>query len=226
MHPDPLAPLPPRKRWLWRSGGLVALAGLVAAVILAGGSYIQRFKEYPWRQFAASDRGLMAAAGIRAWNEARVFGIGPGMHPNVWWHVAASSDGNREKGIWPTVLNANFHSYNVHNDWVQLLEEYGAVGFVLFVVAIGMVAATLLKARRRQLLRWRDGAPELEPEADRLVLGALLASFAMAIHSLGDFNLQLPATTWFLGGLVGLALAAAVRDQEESNRRRRRASAP
>ena len=220
-----LAPdrLPACKRWLWRAGGLAALAGLVAGVILAGGSYVKRFKEYPWQQIRDSDRIQMAAAGLRAWNEARVFGIGPGMHPNFWWHVAASGDGNRGKGIWPTHLNDNFHSYNVHDDWVQLLEEYGEVGFILFVAAIGAVTAALLQTRRRQIRRWRDDSPEPEPEADRLVLGALFALFAMAIHSIGDFNLQLPATTWLLGGLVGLAIAAAARDQGDDARRRRHA---
>ena len=213
----------PSKRWLWRSGGLALLAGLVAVIILVGGSYVERFKGYPWRQIALSDRYQMMESGLRAWSEARVFGIGPGMHPNVWWHVASSGDGNRAKGIWPTQLNDTFHSYNVHNDWVQLLEEYGAVGFLLFLAALVPITVALLAVRRRQLDRWRGGAPELEPEADRLVLGALLALFAMAIHSIGDFNLQLPATTWVLGGLVGLALAAASRDQ---GRRRRHGRNP
>lgn len=220
LAPDPL---PLRRRWLWRIGGLTALTALVAAIVLTGNSYVKRFKEYPWQQITLSERVQMSAAALRAWSEARVFGIGPGMHPNIWWHIAASADGNREKGIWPTRLNDYFHSYNVHDDWVQLLEEYGAVGFVLFLAAIGTVTAALLKARRRQLHRWRTAAPDLEPDADRLVLGALFALFAMAIHSFGDFNLQLPATTWFLGGLVGLALAAASRDQEEHGRRRRHA---
>jgi hypothetical protein len=37
----------------------------------------------------------------------------------------------------------------------------------------------------------------------------LLVSLAMAIHSLGDFNLQLPGTTWLMGILTGLAVAIA-----------------
>ena len=37
----------------------------------------------------------------------------------------------------------------------------------------------------------------------------LLAALAMAIHSLGDFNLQLPGTTWLMGILAGLAVATA-----------------
>jgi len=34
----------------------------------------------------------------------------------------------------------------------------------------------------------------------------LLALIAMAFHSLGDFNLQMPATTWMLAALVSLPL--------------------
>ena len=47
-----------------------------------------------------------------------------------------------------------------------------------------------------------------------IVLGAHLALVAMAFHSLGDFNLQIPATTWMLGALTGLGIAFATRAPE------------
>ena len=41
-----------------------------------------------------------------------------------------------------------------------------------------------------------------------VVLGALLGIAALGFHSLGDFNLQMPATVWLLGAIAALAGAA------------------
>ena len=76
----------------------------------------------------------MIGGAIRAWQAAPVWGVGAGMHQNIWPHVAASGDGDRGKGIWPTLVNDKFHSYEVHSDWIQLLEEYGLVGLILFLI--------------------------------------------------------------------------------------------
>lgn len=207
------------RRWLWRSAALAALAAAVALLALFGGTYTQRFREYPWRSLQQSERVQMSLAALRGWRSAPLVGIGPGMHQNLWPHIAASSDGDRAKGAWPTYLNNTFHSFEAHNDWVQLLEEYGAIGMSLFLLALGGPVLALIRARGRQVRRWREGAPEREPGADRLVLAAGFALLAMAVHSIGDFNLQIPATTWLLGGIVGLGLAAAARDAHRSRRK-------
>ncbi len=218
MAPTPLSAV--RRRW-WRAGAMVALTAAIAVFILVGGSYVERFRAYPWRALEQSERFQMAAAALRGWHSAPWFGIGPGMHQNFWPHFAATPDGDRAKGIWPSNLNNSYHSFEAHNDWVQLLEEYGVTGMALFLLATGTVTVVLLAVRRRQVRRWRDGAPEFEPGADRLVLGILFALLAMAIHSIGDFNLQIPGTTWVMGGLAGMGLAAAARNAGDLRRRRR-----
>ena len=49
------------------------------------------------------------------------------------------------------------------------------------------------------------------PNIDAVVVGdgewAMLGLVAMGFHSLGDFNLQMPGTTWLLAGIIGLGLA-------------------
>jgi O-antigen ligase len=148
----------------------------------------------------------MAAAALRAWKTAPWFGIGPGMHQNLWPHFAATPDGDRATRRWPTHPNFAYHSYEVHSDWVQLLEEYGAAGFALFLLAaaacFGLLARDL-RGQSRQLLenRWRCRGDEPHP----FVLSALLAMVCMGFHSLGDFNLQIPATTWLLAAVLGIA---------------------
>lgn len=212
-------------RWLNRFSLAVAMAIIVVVVWNTPSGYMIRFKDHfrwpelrhtPARQFARgvadrwaqTTRGRMSAAALRAWRTAPVFGIGPGMHRNRWLEFAPSPDGNRDEGLWPSQLNNGAHSYEVHNDWVQLLEEYGAAGFALFLLPAVAVAAALLRLLREESQR-RSGRHR---EARRTglhpyVLGAVLALAAMAFHSLGDFNLQMPATTWVLAILIATPLA-------------------
>jgi len=176
-------------RWVALGAGVVA----ALAVALAGTRYMQRFRNYPWTQWERSDRYQMTAAALRGWRSAPLAGIGPGMHQNLWPHFAASADGDRAKGIWPRFLNNNFHSYEAHNDWAQLLEEYGLIGIALFLAAAGMTWRAL----------WRKAA------AGATAAGAAaLAAAAMALHSAGDFNLQIPAMAWLLAAIVALGLAS------------------
>ncbi len=197
----------PAVRWTLRACTLAAvvLAGL--AVIVCGRTYVERFRQYPWDRLEQSDRGQMIAGALRAWRTSPVVGIGPGMHQNLWPHFAASPDGDRAKGIWPSRPNYTFHSYEVHSDWVQLLEELGVVGFALFGAAAAAGAGLLESARRRAVARLR-AAGRATP-GYWTGLAALLAVAALAFHSLGDFNLQIPATTWVLAAVVAAAIGQA-----------------
>lgn len=204
---------PVRRVWMFRCAGLTAVAACIALVALAGGHYMKRFNEYPWDAIEYSDRYQMSAAALRAWRTAPLFGIGPGMHQNLWPHFAPTPDGNREKGIWPRFPNNTYHSYEAHDDWAQLLEEYGLAGVLLFLFAAGAAVRILL----RGLPDRPSGNAAPTPEADKpdgadpiaWVVAALLAAAAMTVHSFGDFVLQIPANTWVLGAIAGLGLAAA-----------------
>jgi O-antigen ligase len=203
----------------------VALVGVLAVLLVMhlASAYVLRFKAYfgldkaqgrplaEARQVIAArleavDRVQMSAAALRAWRTAPWFGIGPGMHQNLWPHFAATADGDRRTHQWPKYPNFAYHSYEVHNDWAQLLEEYGAVGLFLFLVAaasvFGILASDLrAQARKLESNGWQTRGDE--PHA--FILPGLLAIVCMGIHSLGDFNLQIPATTWLLAAILGLA---------------------
>jgi hypothetical protein len=77
----------------------------------------------------------------------------------------------------------------------------------------------LYRGWRRRARSGGDGSSRDWP-----ILAALLAAAAMAGHSIGDFNLQIPATTWVLAALVGLALARVADNDESSSRLRRRSA--
>ncbi|MDA3800062.1 MAG: O-antigen ligase family protein [Kiritimatiellae bacterium] len=188
--------------------------------------YAQRFKKYfivkniPKNEsvvqhylyrMSLTSRGRMFGGAWRAWQSSPVIGVGPGMHQVVWPRFAATNDGNRENVQWPTVTNLDFHSYEVHNDWLQLLEEYGLVGFILFLFPCSVVFVflrkkflTCSKVKVNHIhFSWTDNFPR-----DSIQLGALLCFISMSFHSLGDFNLQIPGVLWTFTGILGVAITS------------------
>ena len=212
---------PSRKRWWWRLSWATSAAIALLIFCNTGTGYMKRFTGYfettadtdaalhdravtLVQRARATSRGRMIGGALRAWRDAPLFGIGPGMHQHLWPHYAASSDGNRERGAWPSLPNYDFHSYEVHSDWVQLLEEYGAVGLVLFLLPAGTLFIGLVRST----------------EYSAMLLGGVLSFVAMGFHSLGDFNLQMPGTTWTLAAILGLAAADVTRRTRRSRRSR------
>ncbi len=228
-----------RLRWALRAA--LPLAGIILVVVatVVGGGYFQRFGAwFGWerakteafpeaintisRSVQGSSRWIMLSGAMRAWTEAPVFGIGPGMHQNVWPRVAASGDGDIEQRLWPSRLNNTHFSYEVHNDWAQLLEEYGLVGFGLFLVAVVALSGALLRGIQRAIDATTNGNAPITSgsQASAMVLGAWLAVIAMSFHSLGDFNLQMPATTWLFSAVLALGLKGGISRALASSARR------
>lgn len=87
---------------------------------------------------------------------------------------------------------------HAHNDYLELLAEAGAVGF-LFVVG------GLLRFGWRTLQRWFT---RHDPEVRGVVLGGLTSILAIGIHSIMDFNLRIPANALLLTVILGLTSVA------------------
>ncbi len=204
----------PVLRWALRGTVLAVLAAGSLWVLESGQPYAVRFRQYPWSEIQNSDRAIMIGGALRAWRHAPVWGIGPGQHRHWWAHVAASDDGDRATGRWPTRLNNSFYSYEVHSDWVQLLEEYGLVGLILFWVMMGGGVKLLWDALQREAGdRLRGGWAFTGREDVWAPLAALGMALAMGFHSLGDFNLQMPATVWITAAVLAMGLARTHRDR-------------
>ena len=160
------------------------------------------------------DRGMYIDAALRAWRSSPVIGIGPGQHSPRWPQFAASDDGDAtaDPPKFPRLTNHYYHSYEVHSDWVQLLEEFGIVGFVLFLVAALCCLGTLFVARAQSFSRHRH---YLRP-ADRVFpLCAILCAVSLVFHSFGDFSLQIPAVTWAFATLLALGLLSSLSERGE-----------
>jgi len=89
----------------------------------------------------------------------------------------------------PFVQNDPIH---VHNDYLQLLADYGIVGVTLFVI---LLVAHLVAGRKsfRRLVERAESFGELRSNNLALCIGSLSVIAAYMLHSVVDFNMQLPA---------------------------------
>jgi O-antigen ligase len=90
----------------------------------------------------------------------------------------------------------NFRVDFAHNDYLQLLAELGLAGFLplLFLAALAL-AATVRRAIGRA-----------DEDAGLLALACAGSITAIAIHSVADFNLYIPANAIALSWIGGIAL--------------------
>jgi O-antigen ligase len=82
-----------------------------------------------------------------------------------------------------------------HNDYLQYLAELGVIGFSILLAAIAGVGLSIGK-----------GLVHITDEPRRLLLVACAGSFiAIALHSIVDFNLYIPANAMVLAWIAGVA---------------------
>ena len=96
---------------------------------------------------------------------------------------------------------------HVHNDYVQVLTETGAVGLALAGLAVlsSFVCAVLALARRR------------DQSARGVAFGAVMGIIALAIHSTVDFNLQIPANALVFAILLAMGWLSLYLGREGSD---------
>jgi len=93
----------------------------------------------------------------------------------------------------------------LHNDWVQLVLELGVLGLVAVLVVL--------------IPWWRRVRPS---RLDRLRAGAMGGLAAIALHSLGDFNLQIPGTAFAFWLTLGVLTNRALEQGPLKKRKKRR----
>jgi O-antigen ligase len=100
----------------------------------------------------------------------------------------------------PLVQNDPIH---VHNDYLQLLADYGITGVALFLIFLVLNLRAGIRSFR--LLAGRFSKAGWVP-GDRLplVIGSLSAVAAYMVHSVVDFNMQLPLNALMMAVVFGV----------------------
>jgi len=178
------------KRWI-RWAGMCAALVLIAAgfLFLPTDSFIARFAELP------STEGVSSEMRVQIWRDTThlirdypLFGCGAGSYASCFL---------RYKKVAPmqTVDYA-------HNDYLQVLAEFGIFGFVAGVVLVCRFLQLALRGARRA------------SSADQryVAIACLGAMVAILLHSLVDFNMYVPANglefAWILGVVASLSGAS------------------
>ena len=183
-----------RRRWV--AFGIVAALALAGFVFLPPERLIHRFAEF------VSTDGLTSQGRKDLWAETiplirayPIFGCGLGGYETAFSRFKIS-------GI---LVTDDF----AHNDYLQLLAELGTIGFVIGAA----LAFSVVRVGVRAAVKSSD------PEARYLGVACLGALFAIALHSLVDFNLYIPANAmllaWISGVTISVEMPAAKRVVQE-----------
>jgi len=184
------------RRHRWVGVGMVAALVLAGFVFLPPDRLIQRFA-----MFVSAD-GLTGEGRIDLWVETiplikayPVFGCGLGGYETAFSRFKISG----------VLATDDF----VHNDYLQLLAELGLVGFVIG----GALAFSVARMALHSALKSSD------LEARYLTVACAGSLATIALHSLADFNLYIPANAlllaWIAGTAVGVELPQTKMDMRE-----------
>jgi O-antigen ligase len=91
-----------------------------------------------------------------------------------------------------------------HNDYLQLLGEYGIVGAAGFLFFAGCHFFSGWNALRRQSLIYEEHGGAEQGSVLALTMGAFCGSVAIAAHSCVDFNLHIPANALLMAFVFGV----------------------
>ncbi len=171
-------------------GGVVAVLLAIAAV----GFVLQRSAMLTQRSQSIAEvndvRPRYWAAAWRQYQTAPVFGTGSRtylIHGRM----------HRDRSIQNDVIYT-------HNDYLQLLAEYGLVGAVL---GLGLLSVHLARCVRSIVFivqtRLLNSTAVLSHGLS-IQLGALGATVALAVHSVFDFNLHIPANALLMAAVLGM----------------------
>lgn len=170
-------------RFRWIGVAAIGFSILVAFVLLPPGQLIARFAD-----LASSER-VSADTRLHLWRETLsliqaypLFGCGLGGYESAF----------RKFQITLPAMSVDF----AHNDYLQFLAELGIIGFVILSTLLAVVFYQALRA-----------SVEQEPINGRCLAIACVGSMiAILLHSVADFNMQIPANASVMAWISGIAL--------------------
>ena len=176
------------------SRSILAIGGLILIIVGGSGLYVyqsawaaqSRFQE----MLVPGVRSAFAEVAWRSFQTNPIIGTGPG----EFLYAARSL---RQ----PTASGDPMYA---HNDWLQLLSEYGWIGFSLALVSLFLLIGNGIARFHSGLLsRLKDGQKPLSNES-ALAIGCVSCVILFASHSVVDFNFHIPANALLAAITVGL----------------------
>lgn len=184
---------------------ITLLAAIVLGAVLIGGAVfgMSQSTVLENRMGQVVDTGnmrpLMWQAALKQYALNPAFGTGSGTYLYYGRHFRD-----------PAVQNDPIH---VHNDYLELLCEYGFIGAGLFAIFLFLHIHSGLRVLVSIVKRRMQPAGQNVNDELALLVGVLAALAALVIHSVVDFNFHIPANTLFYAFLFGI-LASPSSDQE------------
>ncbi len=129
------------------------------------------------------------------WRDRPLVGNGGGSYVSLM-------EKHRREGLWESAEYA-------HNDYLNLLSDYGAVGFILLIFPLGFTWWRGLRSRPAS----GSELPISSGEGRALAWGLAILAVSVVI----DFHLQSPAAVLLAGTLLGLMIGQSRRKKRKTN---------
>lgn len=205
-----------RRDWRCATAGFATVAVLASAIalslsrsgIVAAAAAVMVVCIAHWRAWGALFAFLPAAVVLVIVVATSNLFLDPAdmVRPAIWrdtlhliraYPLTGSGLGTYETALLPFASAAPTYRIDfAHNDYLQLLAELGAAGFGLGLIVVASLFWTI----------WTFARTAKDSVA-RAISGAALASLtALALHSLTDFNLYIPANAMTAAWIAGVAL--------------------
>ena len=133
------------------------------------------------------------------WQEAPVLGTGARSYEYY------ETSYRNMKTDWITWSESDIDAIFAHNDWVQLLAEYGLVGLALALLVLGIhcwkAFSFILTDTQESAL---DSRAFFRDHRGAIVMGALCGMIAFAIHCVADFQMHIGVNAVLAAAVLGL----------------------
>jgi O-antigen ligase len=174
------------------AAALTLVAGVLLFAYVAPGWVAKKlgsiaYVDRTWADWAG-ERKSMALDALRMWRDHPLLGVGLGDFETAYPRYQS--------------LPSDLWIDHAHNDYAEAVAETGLVGALLILSALALFLR----------LAFRDWGHPFRSQASWIRLGAAIGCCGMLVHSLGDFNLHIPANAAWFAVLAGIATTARASD--------------
>jgi len=179
-----------QKSWIRKFLTIVFLFILFIALYVGIDANLERFA---LDKVLHEDRPVVWANTFTIFSDYPLFGIGLGTFASIYPAYEDSKE--------------YFRYSHAHNDYLEYLAELGVFGFVF-------LAGGILIVLINSFLVWKE---RRHPWVKGLALGGIIAVICMLVHSVTDFNLQIPANMVLFSVVLSLTITVAFYKRKEGN---------